>query len=70
MLIKHYDIHDGIYNLLIEFMLGAGTVGPDPSNQLPGVSVGVSHFGLVKSPVANSYSVDASEVNPVVVTNK
>lgn len=64
LLIKHYDVHEGTYNLMIEFMLGAGTVGPDPANQLPGVSVGVSHFGLVRSPVVNANSVDASDVNP------
>lgn len=64
VLIKHYGHHSGYYDLMIEFKIGVGTMGPDPANTLPGAMVGVSKFGLVPSIEIGPLSVDAAEVNP------
>lgn len=64
VLIKHYGHHTGHYDLMLEFKIGVGPIGTDPSNVLPGAAVGVSKFGLVPSSSVGPLSVDAAEVNP------
>lgn len=72
VLIKHQGLHDGSYNLLIEFQIGVGAVGPVPESVLPGAMVGVSRIGLSKTdPDKNNiHTVDAAEVNPIVKPRK
>lgn len=72
VLIKHLDLHDGLYNLLIEFQIGVGAVGPAPESVLPGAMFGVSRIGLSKTnpDKKNIHSVDASEINPIVKPRK
>jgi len=65
VLIKHYGHHEGIFNLSVEFQIGVGNVGPDPSLQGPGAAISVHRIGLAAAPVPpNRSSVDASKVNP------
>ena len=65
ILVKHYDFHEGIFNLLVEFQVGVGSVGPDPLKPAPGAAIGVTRIGLAPAPVPpNSTSVDASILNP------
>lgn len=64
-LIKHYDVHEGKYELLVEFQLGVGSIGPDPESRLPSGVVGLSKVGLKKASVDNKLVVDAAVVNPV-----
>lgn len=64
LLIKHYGIHDGNYDLLIEFQIGMGAFGPTPEMQAPGAMIGISKMGLVKAPQVSALTVDAALVNP------
>ena len=64
VLIKHYGIHGGRYDLLIEFQIGMGAVGPDPASLIPGAMIGVSKVGLMLAKGDGPTSVDAVIVNP------
>ena len=63
-LIKHYGIHEGRYDLLVEFQIGMGAVGPDPASVTPGAMIGVSRVGLMPAKGNGPTSVDAALVNP------
>lgn len=64
LLIKHYGLHEGCYDVLIEFQIGVGAVGPDPASLTPGAMIGVSKVGLVLTKESGQSSVDAELVNP------
>ena len=64
LLIKHYGIHKGCYDLLVEFQIGMGAVGPDPASLTPGAMIGVSKVGLILAKEKGQSSVDAGLVNP------
>ena len=64
VLIKHYEIHKGRYDLLIEFQIGMGAVGPDPASLIPGAMIGVLRVGLMPAKGDGPTSVDAALVNP------
>lgn len=64
LLIKHYDLHEGLYNLLIEYQIGVGPVGPSPDQMLPGAMIAIRGAGLAAAPKGTANSVDAAEVNP------
>jgi len=70
VLIKHYGLSEGHYDLLVEFQIAMGAVGPDPASLSPGAMIGISKLGLVKSPVVGTMSVDAAIVNPLKTTRK
>lgn len=66
VLVKHYGLHEGRYDLLIEFQIGMGLFGPNPEMTNPGAMVSVRKIGLIKSsPVDSPMTVDASLVNPL-----
>lgn len=69
ILIRHFDIHEGIYQLNLGFRIGVGGFSMDGnpgSVPLPGAVVGVEGVNLSRIPdgmdVPNS--VDAAQVNP------
>ncbi len=66
ILIKYKNIHEGLYNLSLEFQFAIGSVGPTPELICPGAMIGVSRFGLSKTEKAktNIHTVDAAKVNP------
>ena len=65
LMVKHYDLHEGIYSLSIEFNIGVGKVGPNKENTNPGVMIGLAKIGLTSSPdLDEPTSVDAAIVNP------
>ncbi|MDZ4251930.1 MAG: hypothetical protein U1A72_05080 [Sulfuritalea sp.] len=64
VLVKHYDLHEGHFDLLVEFQIGMGAVGPDPSALTPGAMIGVSRIGLMPSRADGPTTVDAAIVNP------
>ena len=63
-LVKHYDIHEGKFDLTIEFQIGVGNVGRDAASRVPGAAIGISKVGLVKAKVDGPTTVDAAVVNP------
>jgi hypothetical protein len=63
-LVKIEGLHEGLYDLAIQFNLGVGSFGPTPETTLPGAMFGVAQIGLQKSPQAGPHTVDAAVVNP------
>lgn len=64
LLVKHHGLHEGLYDLTVEFQFAVGAVGPDPKLILPGVMLGVSRIGIMKTEKTGTATVDAAEVNP------
>lgn len=70
VLVKHYGIHEGRFDLLVEFQIGMGAVGPDPTALTPGAMIGVSRIGLMPSKTDGPTTVDAAIANPVKKSRK
>jgi hypothetical protein len=64
LLVKHYELHEGLYDLMVEYVIGMGKVGPDPGAPVPGAMVGMNRLSLTKAKVAGPQTVDAAEINP------
>jgi hypothetical protein len=68
LLIKHYDLHEGLFDVSLEFGLGVGPVGPNQESLTPGVIVTIQKVGLLQVPKdtpQNNSILDASKVNAV-----
>jgi hypothetical protein len=65
-LIKKAGLHEGKWQLIMNFGLGGANVGPNPEDVVPGAVVAVTGVALTKampdSPPA--LTLDAAEVNP------
>lgn len=66
ILLKHLDIHDGLWGIYIEFGLVAANVptGPDTKAVLPAAINLVNKIGVQRFDTPNSLSVDAAQSNP------
>jgi len=72
VLVKHYGLHEGLYDAMIEYQIGVGNFGlnpENPENSLPGAVMGVVRVGLVKTDKPSSRSVDAAISNPLPVAH-
>jgi hypothetical protein len=63
-LVKHYDIHEGLWAIYVEFGLAGGNVGPDQSSINPAAIVPITKIGIQKVSESNNMTVDAVSVNP------
>jgi len=63
-LIKQQGLHEGIWQLTVEFGLGAANIGSE-NDLKPSAIVAVGKLGLKKLEVENNLSVDAAKVNPI-----
>lgn len=70
LLVRHYGIRTGSFDLMVEYQLGTGAVGPDKDHLLPGLMIGLAKVGLVPSAKPGPTTVDASEANPQIKTKK
>jgi hypothetical protein len=70
LLVKHYGLHKGKYDLMLEFQIGTGGVGPNVDSFVPGVMIGMSKVGLMASERPGPTTVDAAEVNPAKLPRK
>lgn len=70
LLIKHYSIHEGLYDLAFHFQIAVGAVGPQPDQVIPGAMIGVNGVSLAKTENSGPNTVDASVVNPKKTTAK
>ncbi|NBO01623.1 MAG: hypothetical protein EBV21_09270 [Betaproteobacteria bacterium] len=69
VLIRHFNIHEGVYQLNVGFKIGVGGFALDPTptaTPLPGAAIGVEGFSLVRIPEGTHAPnmVDAAKVNP------
>jgi hypothetical protein len=56
LLVHHYGLTEGRFDILVEFQIGVGAVGPSNA-RLPGAIVGVQRVGL--TPVAPTVESDS-----------
>lgn len=65
LFIKHYGLHEGQFDLVVQFQIGVGGVQlpPDTTPQI-GAVVAVTKLGLTKALQPGPRTVDASKVNP------
>ena len=64
ILLKHHSIHDGLFDLAVEFQIGVAAVGPDAASSAPGVAIGVRRIGLMPAKQCGPNTVNAAEANP------
>jgi hypothetical protein len=64
LLVKHQDIHEGHWQLVVTFGFGAGNAQTNPSEFMPTAMVAVQGIGLQKAPEPNPLTVDAAKINP------
>lgn len=62
--IKQQNIHEGIWQLHVEFGLGAGNIQTGENQFSPAAIVPVSKLGIAKVDTEGPLAVDASKVNP------
>jgi hypothetical protein len=64
LLLKEQGIHEGTWQILFNFGLGAANVGPTEAEVAPAAIVPVLGIGIQKVPERGPLTVDAAEVNP------
>jgi hypothetical protein len=64
LFLKDQNIHEGHWQILVNFGFGAANVGPSEAEILPAAMVQVSGMGIQKVPEKTPLSVNAAEVNP------
>lgn len=62
VLVKHYGLKEGKYDLGIEFHIGTGPVGPNVEELVPGVILGVKSVGLAAAKTESGSTVDAAAI--------
>lgn len=63
-LIKHHDIHEGIWGLFLRFGLSATNVGENDQKLMPAAIIPVVEIGLQRFEKETGLSMDAAKVNP------
>jgi hypothetical protein len=66
LLVKHYGLREGLWDLNLELQVGIGSFGPTREKALPGAMFGVGRIGLTRTPKENAgpNTVNAAELNP------
>ncbi len=62
LLIRHYGIDSGYYELVVEFGFATGRAGPSEEEIMPTAFVGVRRLGLVRVDQPTPMSVDAAQL--------
>jgi hypothetical protein len=62
--VKHYGLHEGLWELALEVGVGVGQFGNAPDMMLPGATFGISRIGLVRAEKEGPKSVNAAVLNP------
>ncbi|MEI8325328.1 MAG: hypothetical protein WCH44_08175 [Betaproteobacteria bacterium] len=65
ILIRHYDFHDGIFEVGFQFNIAVGSVGPAPNAAAPGAVFAIAGVGLSRANQDSPLGVDAAVVNPI-----
>ena len=64
-LIRHSDIHEGLWGLYVEFGLAGANIGAAPGGDLnPAAIVPIVKLGLQRFEQPNNLTADAAIVNP------
>ena len=60
VLVRHYGLTEGMYEPMVEFTIGVGSMGPTPDTVTPSAIVSISRVGLIKVEHETPNSVDAA----------
>jgi hypothetical protein len=63
ILVRHFNLHEGRWEVSVSFQVGFGGVGP-PDKLSPGVILGLQGIGLSRITHETANAVDAAELNP------
>jgi len=66
LLVKQYGLHEGLYDLLLEYQFAFGNFGPTPAQITPGAMIGLAKLGLTRVEKVGPLTVDAAQVNPAI----
>ncbi|AGX88413.1 hypothetical protein Cenrod_2354 [Candidatus Symbiobacter mobilis CR] len=64
LLVKKYGLHEGLYDLLLEYQFAFGNFGPTPAQITPGAMIGLAKLGLTRVDKLGPLTVNAAQVNP------
>ena len=64
VLVRHYGLHEGLFDVMVEYQIAVGGFGPDPANPLPGAMMGAHRIGLIRTEQPSGRTVDAALINP------
>lgn len=66
-LVKQAGVHEGKWQLIMNFGLAGANLGPTQEEIVPGAVVGVQSIGLMRANETSPISlvIDAAEVNPL-----
>ena len=64
-LIKRQNLHEGLWQLSIEFGLGASNIGPNDTDLKPAALIIVGKIGITRVEKETNLTVDAAKVNPI-----
>jgi hypothetical protein len=64
LLVKHYGLHEGMWDVAIEIQAAIGQFGFPPTDVMPGAMFRISRIGLTKANQAGHMTVNAAELNP------
>ena len=64
LLVKHYELHEGLWGVAFGINIGVGQFGPNPKEALPGAMIGISNVSLLSSEKEGPNVVDAAQINP------
>lgn len=70
LLVRHYGLREGLFDLLLEYQFAFGNFGPTPAQVTPGAMIGLAKLGLTRVTQLGPLTVDASEVNPTPKSRK
>lgn len=63
ILIRHFGLKSGLFDVAVQMKIGTGAFSPDSDNVYPSAIVGVSGIGLKKVEKPGPNTVDASTVS-------
>ena len=69
-LIKAKGLHEGQWQVVINFGIAGANIGDDPQSLKPAAIVPVLSIGLARSPIESNLAVDAVRVNPLPETER
>lgn len=64
VLVKHYNLHEGLWAVAFDLRLGVGQFGPTPDEAFPGAMFGITNIYLTPAEKDGPFIVDAAKVNP------
>jgi hypothetical protein len=65
LLVRHYGLRDGLWDVAIELQAAIGQFGLPPNDVLPGAMFRISRIGLSKAAQVGPLTVNAAEINPL-----